>query len=79
MLELSRPITITINISQKEELEVPYDIKKYERTASRRAPPELRAVHPLGKSPVITDGGVTIAESGAIVGTSRVLSVLRIL
>ncbi len=50
-----------------EELAVPYDIKRYQRDPrSRLAPPELRAVHPLGKSPVITDGDLTIAESGAI-------------
>jgi glutathione S-transferase len=51
-----------------EELGVPYEIKRYERDPKTMlAPPELRAVHPLGKSPVITDDGVTIAESGAIV------------
>ena len=51
-----------------EELGVPYEIKRYQRDAQTMlAPPELRAVHPLGKSPVITDGGNTIAESGAIV------------
>ena len=42
--------------------------KRYQRDAETRlAPPELKAVHPLGKSPVITDGDKTIAESGAIV------------
>ena len=51
-----------------EELGVPYDIKHYLRNVQTRlAPPELIAVHPLGKSPVITDGGVTVFESGAIV------------
>ena len=51
-----------------EELGVPYEIKPYQRNAETMlAPPELRAVHPLGKSPVISDGGLTIAESGAIV------------
>ena len=51
-----------------EELGVPYEIKRYERDKKTMlAPPELRAVHPLGKSPVITDDGATIAESGAIV------------
>jgi glutathione S-transferase len=51
-----------------EELGAPYEIKPYQRDAtSRLAPPELKAVHPLGKSPVITDGPLTIAESGAIV------------
>jgi glutathione S-transferase len=51
-----------------EELGLPYEIQRYQRDAKTMlAPPELRAVHPLGKSPVITDGGVTLAESGAIV------------
>ena len=51
-----------------EELGLPYEIKKYERDAKTMlAPPELLKVHPLGKSPVITDDGVTVAESGAIV------------
>jgi glutathione S-transferase len=51
-----------------EEIGVPYDIEKYQRNAQTRlAPPELKSVHALGKSPVITDGDLTIAESGAIV------------
>ena len=51
-----------------EELGTPYEMKRYQRNAQTRlAPPELEAVHPLGKSPVITDGDVTIAESGAVV------------
>jgi glutathione S-transferase len=51
-----------------EELRTPYEIVKYQRMSPMPlAPPELKAVHPLGKSPVITDGGKTIAESGAIV------------
>jgi len=51
-----------------EELELPYTIRRYERDkATMLAPPELRAVHPLGKSPVIEDEGLVIAESGAIV------------
>ena len=51
-----------------EELGVPYEIRKYERDAKTMlAPPELQQVHPLGKSPVITDGDVTVAESGAII------------
>jgi glutathione S-transferase len=50
-----------------EELELPYEIKHYQRDAKTSlAPPELRQVHPLGKSPVVTDGGLTVAESGAI-------------
>ncbi|MFM0210997.1 glutathione S-transferase [Paraburkholderia sediminicola] len=51
-----------------EELGVPYEIKRYERDPKTMlAPPELRAIHPLGKSPVITDDGQTLAESGAII------------
>ena len=51
-----------------EELGLEYQIVRYQRDAQTMlAPPELRAVHPLGKSPVITDGGVTVAESGAII------------
>lgn len=51
-----------------EELGLDYEVKRYQRDkASMRAPAELRAVHPLGKSPVITDGAQTIAESGAII------------
>ena len=51
-----------------EELGVPYEIKRYERDPKTMlAPPELRAIHPLGKSPVIVDDGQTIAESGAII------------
>jgi len=50
-----------------EELGTPYEIQSYQRDATTRlAPPELTKVHPLGKSPVITDGAITIAESGAI-------------
>jgi glutathione S-transferase len=51
-----------------EELGAPYEIKFYARDATTRlAPPELKAVHPLGKSPVITDGDLTVIESGAII------------
>src|SRR5712671_685511 len=51
-----------------EELGTPYEIVKYQRMEGiPLAPPELKAVHPLGKSPVITDAGKTIAESGAII------------
>jgi glutathione S-transferase len=51
-----------------EELGTPYEVKRYERDAKTQlAPPELHAVHPLGKSPVITDGTHTVAETGAIV------------
>ena len=51
-----------------EELGVPYEIQAYKRDPKTSlAPPELLRVHPLGKSPVITDSGLTIAESGAII------------
>lgn len=51
-----------------EELGVPYEIKHYQRDATTRlAPPELTAIHPLGKSPVITDGDRVVHESGAII------------
>jgi glutathione S-transferase len=51
-----------------EELGVAYQIKRYARDPKTMlAPPELLAVHPLGKSPVITDGELTLAESGAII------------
>jgi glutathione S-transferase len=51
-----------------EELGVDYEMKRYQRDPKTLfAPASLRAVHPLGKSPVITENGVTIAESGAIV------------
>ncbi len=51
-----------------EELDLAYEIRPYQRDPhTMLAPPDLRAVHPLGKSPVITDGDLTIAESGAIV------------
>jgi glutathione S-transferase len=51
-----------------EELELPYEVKRYERDAKTMlAPPSLRQVHPLGKSPVIEDEGRIIIETGAIV------------
>ncbi len=51
-----------------EELELDYEIRHYRRDPrTSLAPPELRAIHPLGKSPVVTDEGLTIAESGAII------------
>lgn len=53
-----------------EELELPYDIKFYKRDRKTMlAPPELLAIHPLGKSPVVVDGGDVLAESGAIIET----------
>ncbi|MEE2691410.1 MAG: glutathione S-transferase [Pseudomonadota bacterium] len=51
-----------------EELGLPYDIKRYERDKTTMlAPPELKKVHPLGKSPVVEDGGLVLAETGAII------------
>lgn len=51
-----------------EELQVDYSIEHYKRNAETNlAPPELEAIHPLGKSPMITDGDNTIIESGAII------------
>ena len=51
-----------------EELGVDYEVQRYTRDAKTMlAPPELRKVHPLGKSPVISEDGVSVAESGAIV------------
>jgi len=49
-----------------EELGLDYEIKPYQREPSMQAPASLRAVHPLGKSPVISDGDKILAESGAI-------------
>ena len=51
-----------------EELGTPYEIRHYKRhPKTSLAPPELKQVHPLGKSPVIVDGDITVAETGAIV------------
>jgi glutathione S-transferase len=51
-----------------EELGLPYEVRRYERNkATMLAPPELKRVHPLGKSPVIEDGDLVVAETGAIV------------
>ncbi len=50
-----------------EELDLPYDIKRYQRLPTRLAPPELAAIHPVGKSPVITVDGKTVYESAAII------------
>lgn len=49
-----------------EELGLDYAVKTYRRGANLRAPEELKAIHPLGKSPVVTDGELVLAESGAI-------------
>ena len=50
-----------------EELGVPYELKRYQRhPKTRLAPPELKQVHPLGKSPVVTEDGLVVAESAPI-------------
>jgi len=53
---------------------VPYEIKFYERDENLRAPKELLEIHPLGKSPIITHGDVILAESGAIIRASLIVS-----
>ncbi len=51
-----------------EELGLPYEVKRYDRDKNTSlAPPELKTIHPLGKSPVIEEGGRVLAETGAIV------------
>jgi glutathione S-transferase len=51
-----------------EELELDYDVRHYKRDpATRLAPPELREIHPLGKSPIVVDDGEVFAETGAVV------------
>jgi glutathione S-transferase len=51
-----------------EELGVPYELKRYDRDpVTRLAPPEYKALHPLGAAPIITDGDVVLPESGAII------------
>ena len=63
-LETSRSLRI---IWLLEELGLPYEIRHYKRAKTMAAPPELKKVHPLGKSPVIEDDGRVIAETGAII------------
>lgn len=62
-LEKSRSMRI---IWALEELELDYQIQLYKRLPNYAAPPELKKVHPLGKSPVITDDHLNIAESAVI-------------
>ena len=51
-----------------EELEIPYALKCYTRdTVTMLAPPDYKALHPIGAAPVITDGDLVLAESGAVV------------
>ncbi|SNX87976.1 probable bifunctional protein related to glutathione S-transferase/ probable histidinol dehydrogenase [Melanopsichium pennsylvanicum] len=64
-LELSRSNRVLFLL---EELQIPYQIKVYKRDpVTRLAGPDLKAVHPLGRSPVLTDGGLTIIETNAII------------
>ena len=64
-LQASRSRRITWML---EELGEPYKVITYDRDKTTNlAPPELQAVHPLGKAPVLRDGGVTLIESGAII------------
>jgi len=63
----SPSLTLRALAHYQEELEVPYEIKLYKRDENKRAPSEFLKIHPLGKFPVITDGDVTLAESGAII------------
>ena len=64
-LENSRSLRIVWLL---EELGLDYEIRHYARDSKTMlAPPELKQVHPLGKSPVITDGDITVPESGAII------------
>ena len=51
-----------------EEMGLPYEVKRYQRDAKTNlAPPALKAIHPLGKSPVLDEGAARIAETGAII------------
>ena len=51
-----------------EELEIPYELKRYARDpVTILAPPDYKALHPIGAAPVISDGGLVLAESGAVV------------
>lgn len=56
---------------------MPYEIKFYQRDENLRAPKELLEIHPLGKSPIITHGDVTLAESGAIIRASLIVSIVH--
>lgn len=49
-----------------EELGLEYDLVRYEREPTMLAPPAYKALHPAGTAPIITDGGVTLAETGAV-------------
>lgn len=60
-------MNLGLNSYLQEELDVPYEIVKWERNPDGLAPEGLKDVHPLGLAPIIVDGDITIAESGAIV------------
>lgn len=62
-LRIGRPL---FTLWLVEELGLDYELRLYDRNEMGRAPPELKQVHPLGKSPVIQDGSLVLAESGAI-------------
>ncbi|ELU45199.1 hypothetical protein AG1IA_00766 [Rhizoctonia solani AG-1 IA] len=55
------------NSRSQQELEIPYEIRKWDCTPEIAAPAELRQIHPLGGSPIIEDGDLVLAESGAII------------
>ena len=63
-LEYSRSVRVLWLL---EELGLSYEIRRYARDANFRAPPELQAVHPLGRSPIVEVDGRVLAESGAII------------
>lgn len=50
-----------------EELEIPYELVRYDREPAGGAPAEYKALHPSGTAPVVTDGDITLAESGAVI------------
>jgi glutathione S-transferase len=50
-----------------EELEIPFEFVRYQRTDANLTPPEYRALHPSGTAPFVTDDGRALAESGAII------------
>lgn len=58
-------------LSTQEELQVPYEVKRYQRDDEHCAPKELEDAHLLGASPILTEGDFVLAESGAIVGESE--------
>jgi hypothetical protein len=67
------PVCTSLNLtfSTQEELQVPYEVKLYQRDTEYCAPEALKDIHFVGSSPVVTEGDFVLAESGAIVGDSR--------